>query len=295
RCVNGMALSGYIIEKYNCMTDAYTCNRLVEEAEKAGVDLRIVGIYDTALTEGQVINDSVKLKKCDFVINRYKWGKIREAINGLARRSYNLLEAFAVHVNKYEQIKRLRSEAFRMPRYICATAAISYQMLVSLLGSPFVAKGLESSMGEEVFLIENEGDYGDLLSAYGKDKEWLFQEFIQTSRGRDLRIFSIRGQVVACMKRVSQGDFRANFALGASIEPYGITAQIQDAAKDVYAQTGLDFLGIDLLFGADELVFCEINVMPGLEGIEKASGVNVAGKVIRTIKGDFIHDESRSL
>ena len=89
------------------------------------------------------------------------------------------------------------------------------------------------------------------------------------------------------MQRTSQGDFRANVALGASVKPYPVTSGIRTIAADIYEQTGLDFLGIDLLFGREKPYFCEINVMPGLEGIEKASGINVAGKIIETIQSDF--------
>ena len=115
----------------------------------------------------------------------------------------------------------------------------------------------------------------------------LFEEFISESYGRDLRFYSIRGEAVACMQRTSQGDFRANVALGASVEPYPVTSGIRTIAADIYEQTGLDFLGIDLLFGREKPYFCEINVMPGLEGIEKASGINVAGKIIETIQSDL--------
>ena len=97
----------------------------------------------------------------------------------------------------------------------------------------------------------------------------------------------VEGKVVACMQRKSQGDFRANVALGASVEPFEITPQIRQIAKDIYNQTGLDFLGIDLLFGKDKPYFCEINVMPGIEGIETATGVNVAKRIMETIHNDF--------
>ena len=120
-----------------------------------------------------------------------------------------------------------------------------------------------------------------------QSKEWLFEEFISESYGRDLRFYSIRGEAVACMQRRSQGDFRANVALGASVEPYPVTSHIRTIAADIYEQTGLDFLGIDLLFGREKPYFCEINVMPGLEGIEKASGINIAGKIMETIRADF--------
>ena len=61
----------------------------------------------------------------------------------------------------------------------------------------------------------------------------------------------------------------------------------QNIARDIYLQTGLDFLGIDLLYGEGKPYFCEINVMPGFKGAEKASGVNIAKKIIETIRGDF--------
>ncbi len=289
-----MAIAGYIIEKYNHMDGAYTCNRLVEEATKLGIDLKIVGIHDTSITNSGVFNAGIALEPRDFVINRYKWGRIKDAVNRLAKRTYNSLDAYSVYINKYEQVRRLHSEDFLKPKYMLATAGSTYGTLTQYLGIPFVAKGLESSQGAEIFLIEKEQDFDRLREQYGMAKEWLFEEYIHTSFGRDLRFYSIRGKAVACMVRKSQGDFRANVALGASVEACEITPAILRIAKDIYEQTGLDFLGIDLLFGKEKPFFCEINVMPGIEGIEKATGVNVAEKVIQTIRGDFIDDEGRS-
>ncbi len=282
-----MALKGYLIEKYNVMSNAYTCNRLAAEAAARDVDLQIVGIHDTMVTPDGIFNHGVRLEPVDFVINRYKWGRAKDAINALAPRSYNPLSAYNVYINKFEQVQRLHSEAFLMPKYLLGTSLLPFASLVEQLGLPFVGKGLESSMGEEIVCIRNLEDYEKLSITYPAAKEWLFEEFISESYGRDLRFYSIRGEAVACMQRRSQGDFRANVALGASVEPYEITPAIHTIAADIYEQTGLDFLGIDLLFGREKPYFCEINVMPGLEGIEKASGVNVAGKIIETIKSDF--------
>lgn len=283
-----MPISGYIIEKYNQMTNAYTCNRLVEEAANLGIDLKIVGIHDTIISENGLINNGTKLEKREFVINRYKWGKVKDEINSIAIKSYNPLDAYNIYINKYEQVKKLCSDEFLVPKYLLGTALLKYEDIVQILGTPFVAKGLESSMGEQISLIEKPEDLQNLSRTYGIEKEWLFEEFITTSFGRDMRFYSIRGEVVACMQRKSQGDFRANVALGASVEPFEITPQIRQIAKDIYNQTGLDFLGIDLLFGKDKPYFCEINVMPGIEGIETATGVNVAKKIIETIYKDFI-------
>ncbi len=286
-----MKLRGYIIEKYNCMKNAYTCNRLVLEAEKAGIDLQIIGIHDTVVTEKGLFNNGRQLQACDFVINRYKWGQTKNEINKLAKKTYNSIESFNIYINKYEQIKSLHSKAFLIPKNCMGTALLSYDFLTDYLGSSFVAKGLESSMGNEIFLIENETAYRELENKFGKDKEWLFEEFISSSFGRDIRFYSIRGKVIACMQRKSKEDFRANVALGASVEPYEITPQIKEIARDIYEETKLDFLGIDLLFGKEKPYFCEINVMPGLEGIESSSGINIAKLIIESIKGDFADDQ----
>lgn len=280
-------LKGFLIEKYNIMSNAYTCNRLVAEAAALDVDLQIVGIHDTMITPEGVINCGKLLEHRDFVINRYKWGQEKDAINALAARSYNPLTAYNIYINKFEQVRRLRSEAFLVPKYILGTSLLPFASIVEQLELPFVGKGLESSMGEEIVCIRNREDYEKLSSSYPASKEWLFEEFISESYGRDMRFYSIRGEAVACMQRRSQGDFRANVALGASVEPFEITPAIRTIARDIYEQTGLDFLGIDLLFGKEKPYFCEINVMPGLEGIEKASGSNVARRILETIQSDF--------
>ena len=113
-----MPISGYIIEKYNQMTNAYTCNRLVEEAANLGIDLKIVGIHDTIISENGLINNGTKLEKREFVINRYKWGKVKDEINSIAIKSYNPLDAYNIYINKYEQVKKLCSDKFLVPNYL---------------------------------------------------------------------------------------------------------------------------------------------------------------------------------
>lgn len=280
-------LKGYIIEKYSHMTGAYTCNRLVEEAKKRGVELKIIGIADVTVEEDGVYYEGKKLEKRDFVINRYKYGHIKDQINTLAARSYNKLEAFDCYINKYMQVQTLSSKGFHMPKYILGTAFTKYETIAQKLGSVFVAKGLESSQGAEVFLIENAADWEALTKRYDLEKEYLLEAYISESYGRDIRFYSIRGEIIASMTREAKQGFKANVALGASVRALPITDDMRQAAKDIYAKTGLDFLGIDLLFGKEKPYFCEINVMPGIEGMERATGVNVAGAILDTIMGDF--------
>ncbi len=139
------------------MTNAYTCNRLVEEAKNIGVDLKIIGIHDTMITKEGAINEGKLLEKRDFLINRYKWGKEKDFINGLVTRSYNPLEQYNIYINKYEQVSRLHSDAFLIPKYVLGTSLFPYEQLTETLGTPIVGKGLESAMGEEIGLISSKG------------------------------------------------------------------------------------------------------------------------------------------
>ena len=279
-------LKGFIVSRYTDMSGSYVCQRLIEEASLQDVSLKTVGIFDSYV-QNDKLNVFDEDELFDFGINRYKWNRTKDAFGRYARRFYNETEAFNRYINKYEQVKDLRSDAFITPKSILSTANIDFTILREELGLPFVAKGLENSEGKEIHLIENNDDYSDLLKIYGPVKEFLFQEFIAQSFGRDIRLFSIRGEVVACLTRSSQSDFRSNFALGGSIEALELNQNYQNIARDIYLQTGLDFLGIDLLYGEEKPYFCEINVMPGFKGAEKASGVNIAKKIIETIRGDF--------
>lgn len=280
-------LTGYIIEKYNNMGDAYTCRRLAEEANSIGISVRIVGVHDTILCENGVENRGKLLEERDFVINRYKWGHIKDAINGLGHRSYNRLECYKPYINKYVQLQNLSSDSFLKPKYVLGTARTEYELITSKLGTPFVAKGLESSMGREIRLIQSANDFSLLSTSFPLEKEFLFEEFISSSFGRDLRLFSFRGEAIACMKREASSDFRANVALGATVTKYLLDEKLQKIAWDIYKYTQLDVVGIDLLFGQECYYLCEINVMPGLEGIEQASSINIARLALSRIEEDF--------
>lgn len=282
-------LKGYIIEAYNNMGKVYVSTRLIEEAKKRNIELCVVGVCDTMLCADGAYNNGKKLEQRDFIVNRYKWDKTKNEMNLLGKKSYNDLESFCIYVNKYEQMKRLVSKNFDKPKYILGNSCLRYDTLAACFNGRVIAKGLENSMGREIFLLESEADM-EQLRKYGDRREWLFEEFIESSYGKDLRVYAIRGEVVGCMKRQAETDFRANVALGANTFPYEITDEIREIAKDIYLQTGLDFVGIDLLFGENRFYLCEINVMPGIEGIEQTTGVNVAGKIMDMICGDFNYE-----
>ncbi|MDO4754465.1 MAG: RimK family alpha-L-glutamate ligase [Bacillota bacterium] len=283
----GEILSGYIVSNYNSMDGTYICPRLLEEAEKRGMRLETVGVFDVIVTPDAVYNRGKKLEKRDFVIHRFKTGEIRRALAGLGSVSYNHSTNLEQFNNKYRQLLHIKSDACRLPVSCISRLERDHGEIVALVGSPFVAKGLESSEGKEVFLIRGEGDYLELKSKFLPEKEWLFQEYIRSSHGRDVRIYSIRGEAVAAMERFSEHDFRANFVLNGTAKKLEITPPFRQIARDIYMSTGLDFVGIDLLYGESGYVFCEINITPGMLGIESVTGVNISEKILDMIEGDF--------
>lgn len=281
-------LSGYIIAKYNDMNNAYTTSRLIEEANRQGILLDIIGIHDSHIFEGKCYNNNKIIEKRDFSIVRFKSGHIKNDLNSISNNQYNRPDDIENYEDKYTQLRDLDLEKISKPKYILASLDLPYELLVQNLGLPFIVKGLCSSQGKEVFMIRNFSDYRALFSKYkGESREFIFQEFIKSSFGTDLRVFIIKGEVVACMKRKSSESFKANYSLGAKVEKYPTSKKIQEIAWEIYSKTNLFYIGLDLLFSEDEFIFCELNVNPGIEGIEKATSVNIAGELIRKIKGEI--------
>ena len=282
-----MRAAGYLVERYANMGGAYTCSRLVEEAATRDILLSVIGVNDIVLSDGILLLHGAELPRRDFALMRYKWGHLKDRAADLALRTYNELGAFSRFVDKFEQRSGLALSSCQMPRWALVSAGASFDDVCSVVGLPFVAKGLESSQGLQVHLVSNRSDFRRLLSNYGPDKELLVEEFISSSCGTDLRLFSVRGEAVACMRRTAHSGFRANFALGASIEAFPVNGDLRSIAREVYGQSGLDIVGIDLLTDDGDLLLCEVNVMPGIEGMERATGINVARKIIDVIEGDL--------
>jgi len=108
----------------------------------------------------------------------------------------------------------------------------------------------------------------------------LVQEYIEESHGKDIRALVVGGKVVACMRRRANGDeFRSNFHLGGSVEKVEIDPDFEKIAIKAARILGLEIAGVDLLESERGALVLEVNSSPGLEGIEKASQVNVAGAV----------------
>jgi ribosomal protein S6--L-glutamate ligase len=149
-----------------------------------------------------------------------------------------------------------------------------------------VIKLNEGSQGTGVVLAEKRSASQSVVEAFrGLYANFLVQEFIAEAKGSDLRCFVVGGQVVAAMQRdATPGEFRANLHRGGTAIAAKLTQAEKRIAVDAAAALGLGIAGVDLLRSKRGPLVLEVNASPGLEGIEAASGVNVAEHIIRHLE-----------
>jgi ribosomal protein S6--L-glutamate ligase len=153
-------------------------------------------------------------------------------------------------------------------------------------GAPVVIKLLEGTQGVGVVLGETRNAAKSVIEAFrGLNANFMVQEFIKEAGGSDIRCFVIGDRVVAAMKRTGkEGDFRSNLHRGGSAELVRITPEERSTAVRSARIMGLNVAGVDLLRSNHGPVVMEVNSSPGLEGIEKATGKDVADLVIKFIE-----------
>ena len=156
------------------------------------------------------------------------------------------------------------------------------------LGFPVVVKTLKGTRGEGVLLCSNREQFNDLASLLDGAKpgaDFIFQQYIAESHGRDVRVLVIDGKAVAAMERRSvDGGFKANISLGGVASPFELPEPMADLAVRVADVLGLDVAGVDILFDTHGYRVCEANSSPGFQGLEKACKVNVPEEIFRAME-----------
>ncbi len=156
-------------------------------------------------------------------------------------------------------------------------------------GVPVVIKLIEGTQGIGVILAEHRETALAITEALQSVRQnILIQKFVEESRGRDIRAFVVGDRVVAAMRRTAVGnEFRSNVARGGTTEPITLDAKFADTAVRAAQIMGLRIAGVDMLEGRDGPLVMEVNSSPGLEGIEAATGIDVAGAVIDSIASNL--------
>lgn len=207
---------------------------------------------------------------------------------------FNSSEAIETSDDKIKTYQALAVGNIAIPKTIIApkTYGLNEQydakylkLITEQLHFPLVLKEAFGSFGEQVYLVHNESELNNLvLDIY--DRPFVFQQFIKTSFGKDLRLQVVGDKVVTAMQRISKDDFRANVTSGGRMEMYKPNEAEKAIAIAATKAVKADFAGVDLLFGEkDTPIVCEVNSNAHIRNLLDCTGVNAAHDIIHYIDG----------
>lgn len=279
--------------------ETYEIERFIRMAEEQQIDLEVFKPeqFELIVTQDDrksVLVDGKILPLPDFLLPRMGAGTTYFALavirhlERLGVKTFNSAGSIDTVKDKLYTHQILAEHNFPVPKTMLAKYPIDVDLVESSIGFPIVIKTLSGSQGSGVFLAESKSKFEDvmeLINATRSNANIILQEFIESSKGRDLRVFTIGGRAVAAMKRISQdGSFKANFSRGGLVEPVELTPEIEWLATETSRILKLDIAGIDLLFDGDHFKICEANSSPGFEGIEQVCDVNIAEEIYNFIR-----------
>lgn len=230
----------------------------------------------------------------DFILFWDKDVRLATYLEQLGYPVFNSSQAIATCDDKSLTHLTLMKAGIPMPRTILAPKTfdnIGYTNMDFLmevaerLGFPMVVKECFGSFGQQVYLAHNLKELIVLLGKTGT-KPVLFQEYITSSTGRDIRLQVVGDRVIASMYRYSEnGDFRANLTIGGKMKPYEPTVEQCRLAIRCCEILGLDYAGVDILFGEeDQPIVCEVNSNAHFKNIFDCTGVNAADAILTHIR-----------
>lgn len=276
---------------------AHECRRFLSEGKKMGVEVKVIkpGQFDLLVTQGErdsILIDGKAVPLPDFVFPYFNHNDHSYFALAIVRQ----LERLGVHVfNGAEIIETVRDKlhthqilaesGIDTPDTMLAKFPVDIKLIEETIGFPVVVKTLNGALGIGVFLLETQSAFQDLMDLVGETNpnlQLIFQKFVSVSKGRDLRLLVVDGEVVAAMERRAQdGGFKANFSSGATVHEFIPDKEAVDIALKTSEVLNIDIGGIDLLFKeGGGYTICEANTFPGFKGLEQASGVNVVEKIL---------------
>ena len=194
----------------------------------------------------------------------------------------NHADAFVKARDKWLSLQLLLANGIAVPTSLLGGQETKANDAVRHIGTPIILKTLSGSQGIGVVLAEQPQSAVSMLETLKQaNVPTLAQEFIAEAQGADLRCFVVGNRIVAAMQRIGQaGEFRANCHRGARAEKVILTEQEKHVALNATKVLGLDVAGVDLIRSANGPLVLEVNASPGLEMIEKTSGIDIALQMI---------------
>ena len=285
----------------------YSTSRLVQAAEARGHQVQVIDplicYMDITSHRPSVYYRSRKLDEFDAIIPRigasvtfYATAVLRQfEMMGV----YCLNESVAISRSrdKLRAMQLLARKGIGMPVTGFAHSTKMTSELIKIVGgAPLVIKLLEGTQGKGVVLAETTQAAESVVDAFRDlDEYFLVQEFIKEADGADIRCFVVGGKVVASMMRKAKvGDFRSNLHRGGSATDVKLTPEERKTATRAATAMGLNVSGVDILRSNHGPLVIEVNSSPGLEGIEKSTGKDVATMIIDYVEKNAKPDSNKT-
>ena len=285
----------------------YSTRRLVEAGEQRGHEMPVINhkrcYMNIVSSKPSVHYNGEAIEGVDAIIPRigasitFHGAAVVRQFEVMGVYSVNESVAITRSRDKLRSLQLLSRKGIGLPKTGFANAPGDTDDLLKIVGgAPVVIKLLEGTQGVGVVLAETKKAAESVIEAFrGLKANFMVQEFIKEAGGADIRCFVIGDKVVATMMRKGkEGEFRSNLHRGGTAELIKITPEERKTAVRSARIMGLNVAGVDLLRSARGPVVMEVNSSPGLEGIEKATGRDVAGMIIEFIEKNARHGRTRT-
>ncbi len=288
-------------------TKLYSTRRLIEAAEHRGHEVHVLDhlkcYMDIASHDPAIHYRGRELDPFDAVIPRI--GASVTFYGSAVVRQFEMMGTYCLNESvaitrsrdKLRSLQILARAGIGLPVTAFAHSTDATSELIEIVGgAPLVVKLLESTQGKGVVLCETRSAAEAIIEAFrGLKANFLVQEYVKEAGGADIRCLVIGNKVVAAMKRQAKADeFRSNLHRGGAASLIRLTPEERSTAIRAAQRMGLNVSGVDILRSNHGPVVLEVNSSPGLEGIESATGNDVAGLIIRFIERHAGHGKTRT-
>ena len=281
----------------------YSTRRLVQEAKLRGIEVEVTDpmkfslfVDDGAIDihyAGEPFTHDAVVPRIGHSITKHGVAVLRH-MEQLGIWTANTGQGILQSRDKLHASQILARNKIPVPKTTYVRDSIDVEPAIDFVGGlPVVIKVTQGTQGQGVFLRHTVHESRSLIQGLLlTGKSVLVQEYIAESHGKDIRALVVGDRVVAAMRRKARGrEFRSNYHLNGTVEKVEISSEFEQQAVRAARVLGLNIAGVDLLEGNNGPLVLEVNSSPGLEGIEKASGINVAGEIIDYVMSEAAFSE----
>lgn len=282
--------------------EIYSTSRLVEAAKNRGHEVHVVDHTKCSLlmekAKPSVRYKGEYLKNVDIIIPRI--GASVTTFGASVIRHFDMMGVSSLLTStalirsrdKLRSLQIMSKSGIGIPKSVFARHPKSNDikiMIDEVGGAPVILKLLEGTHGTGVVKVDSVSSAKSTVEAFsGIKKDIIVQEFIEEAKGKDIRVFVVNSEVVGAMERSGQdGEFRSNLHKGGVAIPYDLSAKEKSIAIEAANLHGLTVAGVDMIISSRGPLIIEVNSAPGLQGIEKATNIDIASKIIEAAEKKY--------